>query len=154
MVFLTRALCKRDPNTTTFYKYQQILRATGHVIGRAGNERKIARYKVDLDLAKQTRAIRAGIVEQENNKFVECRLKGACDEHRITLPTFLDSLARMSIQLDKVNWVVCVIFSHISHSHRMSIQVHIPCTCTQVHITHIRRNTLCHGSLSVFPLSF
>ena len=110
MVFLTRALCKRNPNTTTFYKYQQILRATGHVIGRAGNERKIARYKVDLDLAKQTRAIRAGIVENENNKFVECRLKAACDEHRITLATFLDSLARMSIQLDKVSYIV---FTHI-----------------------------------------
>ena len=102
MVFLTRVLGKRNPNSTTFYKYQQILRSTGHVIGRAGSENKIARYKMDLDLAKQTRAIRAGIVDRENEKFVECRLTAACDEHRISLGTFLDSLARMSIQLNKV----------------------------------------------------
>merc|ERR1719370_818028 len=65
-------------------------------------ENKLARRRMDLDWGKQTRMIRAGIVENENRKFVEMRLKAACDEHRVSLSTFMDSLARMSIQLDKM----------------------------------------------------
>ena len=103
MVFLTRILCKRKPEYSPFYKWQQIFRCTGHMIGRCRSENKLARSRVDLDWAKQTRAIRAGIVEQENKKFVELRLTGACNEHEISLATFLHSLAEMSIQLDKVS---------------------------------------------------
>jgi len=102
MVFLTRLLCKRDPNKSRFYKLQEIFRTTGHLIGRARSEKKLAILKRDLDWGKQTRMIRAGWVERENNKFVDQRLTAACYEHRVTLTTFLDSLARMSIQLDKM----------------------------------------------------
>ena len=62
MVFLTRILCKRKPEYSPFYKWQQIFRCTGHMIGRCRSENKLARSRVDLDWAKQTRAIRAGIV--------------------------------------------------------------------------------------------
>ena len=117
MVFLTRILCKRDPNLSPFYKWQQVLRSTGHLIGRARAENKLARRRMDLDWGKQTRMIRAGIVENENRKFVEMRLKAACDEHQVSLPTFMDSLARMSIQLDPVRtfdnicpFLVCLFF--------------------------------------------
>ena len=102
MVFLTRLLLKRDPNKSPFYKHQEIFRTVGHLIGRAHCEKKLAARRRDLDWKKQGRAIASGWTDRQNDQFVEMRLKGACDEHRISLTTFLESLSRLSIQLDKV----------------------------------------------------